>query len=348
LSGILSRIARPADLKAEIQGLRSELRSLGRFGRLIGTSKVMQEVYDQIARVAPTSVPVLVIGESGTGKELVAQTVHDLSRRRKQAFLAVNCGAISPQLMETEMFGHEKGSFTGANKQHRGYFEQAHGGTLFLDEVTEMPPDLQVKLLRVLETGSFMRIGSDQPLSTDVRIVAATNRIPADAVAQGKLREDLFYRLQVFPIQLPPLRERSEDVEGLALHFLAQMNRTEAKTKTLTHEAIERLRIHHWPGNVRELRNVVQRAFIMAEDLIEESCLPLNLAPDRLDTGPYLSVRVGSKIADVERRLIMATLEQAGGAKEKTAEILGISIKTLYNRLHEYGGEAAATQESAP
>jgi two-component system response regulator AtoC len=338
LHGILSRVARPADLKTEINNLRGELRTLGRFGKLLGVSPVMQRVYDQIARVAPTAATVLITGESGTGKEMVAQTIHELSRRKKQPILAVNCGAISPQLIESEMFGHEKGSFTGASRQHRGYFERAHGGTLFLDEITEMPLELQVKLLRVLESGTFSRVGSDEMLEADVRIIAASNRMPMDAVASGKLREDLHYRLEVFPLHLPSLRDRREDIEILANYFLAELNRTEDSAKRFLPDAIDVLRSYSWPGNVRELRNVVQRSYIMAEDdTIDSRDLPQDLGPQKQDIGPYLSVAVGATIADVERRLIFATLDQCGGTKEKAAEMLGISLKTLYNRLREYG-----------
>ena len=343
LKGILSRIARPTDLRTEIDSLRSELRGLGRFGRLLGTSPAMQKVYDQISRVAPTAATVLITGESGTGKELVAQTLHDLSRRRKQVFLPVNCGAISPQLIESEVFGHEKGSFTGAMREHKGYFERASGGTLFLDEITEMPVELQVKLLRVLETGLFMRVGSDREMETDVRVIAATNRAPEEAVASGKLREDLLYRLRVFPLHLPRLSERGDDVEQLANHFLDQFNRADNVNKTLAPAALAVLKTYHWPGNVRELKNVLHRAFIMANDVIDALSLPSELGNARPLTGPVFQVRVGSTITEVERQLILATLEQCNGTKEKAAEMLGISLKTLYNRLREYESEDTAS-----
>lgn len=197
LKSVLARIPRPGDLKAEIGNLRGELRRLGLFGQMLGNSTAMQTLYDQVSRVAPTEATVLLIGESGTGKELAAQTIHDLSLRRKQPFLPVNCGAISPNLIESEMFGHERGSFTGADRQHKGYFERANGGTLFLDEITEMPIELQVKLLRVLETGVFMRVGTNREIDSDVRVIAATNRDPKEAVADGKLRADLYHRLNV-------------------------------------------------------------------------------------------------------------------------------------------------------
>lgn len=344
LKGVLSRIARPVELKAEINNLRGELRRLGHFGRMIGGSLAIQRVYDQISRVAPTAATVLITGESGTGKELAAQTVHDLSRRHKQPFLAVNCGAISPQLIESEMFGHEKGSFTGATRDHKGYFERANGGTLFLDEVTEMPVELQVKLLRVLETGMFMRVGSDREVETDVRVVAATNRKPEDAVADGKLREDLMYRLQVFPLHLPPLRERGEDIELLASQFLARLNQQEQTNKHITPTALALLSTYHWPGNVRELKNVMHRSFIMANDTIDVDCLPTEFGVQKAPQGPNLVLRVGATVDEMERQLIFATLEKYGGNKEKTAEVLGLSSKTLYNRLRQYESEAGVSE----
>ncbi|MFM1991167.1 MAG: hypothetical protein RJA99_4124 [Pseudomonadota bacterium] len=360
LKRVLSRLAQPGDLRAEISDMRQEFRTSGRFGQLWGRSEPMQRVYDQIVRVAPTVVNVLLVGESGTGKEVVAQTIHELSRRRTQPFLAVNCGAISPQLIESELFGHEKGSFTGAMRQHRGFFERAHGGTLFLDEITEMPLDLQVKLLRVLETGAFLRVGSDDPFETDVRIVAATNRNPLEAVHQGKLREDLYYRLNVFQIQLPPLRDRLEDIALLAPQFLKRISEAEGTPRTFAPAAIERLTQYHWPGNVRELRNVVQRASIMSdgaviaqvqlpdEGMAAPAARPAVFAePATADGAPVLRVRVGASIAEVEKQLILATLEHCGGVKERTADVLGISLKTLYNRLREYGS-GTTEASSAP
>ncbi len=232
LQGLLSRVTKPALLKAEVAGLTANLASTGNFGQLWGRSPCMLRVYEQISRVAGSGVTVFITGESGTGKEVVAQTIHELSRRRKMPFLGVNCGAISPNLIESEIFGHEKGSFTGADRQHQGFFERAAGGTLFLDEITEMPMDLQVKLLRVLETGRFMRVGATQSQETDVRIIAATNRSPMQAVAEGHLRVDLMYRLNVFPIEVPPLRERLSDVPLLAGRFLRLIGEQEGKEKT--------------------------------------------------------------------------------------------------------------------
>lgn len=339
LQMILDRVPRTGDLKAEIGLLRGELRRFGRFGRMLGNSSAMQTLYDQIARVAPTGATVLLVGESGTGKELAAQSIHDMSLRRKQAFLPVNCGAISPNLIESEMFGHERGSFTGADRLHRGYFERADGGTLFLDEITEMPMELQVKLLRVLETGFFMRVGTNKEISADVRVIAATNRDPEEAVAEGRLRADLYHRLNVFPLHLPALRERGDDVRLLAQSFLDELNEQHGSQKRFSPQALDVLSTHSWPGNVRELRNYVQRAYIMAEEnSIETASVPLHISPARATTGSMLMVPVGTSLAEADRQIILATLEQCGGVKKRAAEILGISLKTLYNRLEEYGG----------
>jgi two-component system response regulator AtoC len=339
LKSVLENVTRTLDMRHEIGNLRGELRKLGRLGQLIGASPAIQQVYDMIARVAPTDATVLVQGESGTGKELVAQTIHELSRRRRGPFLAINCGAVSPNLIETELFGHERGSFTGAAQRHRGHFERASGGTLFLDEVTEMPIELQVKLLRVLETSSVMRIGGDEPVHTDVRVVAATNRVPTQAVAEGKLREDLYYRLNVFPIVLPPLREREGDIVRLAEHFLNGLNEQEGCRKTFTAAALARLERHEWPGNVRELKNVVHRAHILADGEIDAKCLSPELgmpASAPVTPGAPPSFRVGTSLDEAERQLILATLEYFEGDKKKAAEVLGISLKTLYNRLNVY------------
>jgi DNA-binding NtrC family response regulator len=336
----LANLTRTRELKQEIGSLRGELRSLGRFGLLIGASSAMQGVYDLLAKVARTDATVLLTGETGTGKEVAAQTIHRLSRRRKEPFVAVNCGAVSASLIESELFGHERGSFTGAERTHKGVFEQAHRGTLFLDEITEMPAELQVRLLRVLETGSLTRVGGTEATRVDVRVIAAANRRAEEAVSAGRLREDLLYRLNVFPIVLPPLRERDDDVERLAGHFLAELNREEGSDKQFTRAALARLRSHAWPGNVRELRNVVQRAFIVAEDVIGPDALPLRssaAAEPEPVPGQGLVIHPGTPIAEAERRLILATLEHCDRDKKKAAEVLGISLKTLYNRLNEYG-----------
>ena len=338
LKAVLSRVPKSGELRAEIGALRDELRRLGRFGRLVGRSAPMQEVYDKIARVAPTEATVLLLGESGTGKEIVARTIHELSRRRKHQFLAINCGAISPNLIENEMFGHERGSYTGADRQHKGYFEQTDGGTLFLDEITEMPLELQVRLLRVLETGTLMRIGTARVVETDVRIIAATNRDPQEAVRAGKLREDLYHRLNVFPLQIVPLRERADDIELIALHFLEELNEACATKKRFAPGAIARMRQYPWPGNVRELKNYIHRVFIMAGDEgLEGPTEETQAAPLRTASMPAITVPLGTPLSVAARELILSTLQHCGGERKRTAEMLGICTKTLYNRLREYG-----------
>jgi len=332
----LANLLKARELSRQVGALRGELRRLGRFGSIVGGSRPMQAVYDMVGKVAPTDAAVFVRGETGTGKELVAQTLHDMSKRAKQPFVPINCGAVSPTLIESELFGHEKGSFTGADRSHRGHFERAHQGTLFLDEITEMPIELQVKLLRVLETGRVLRVGANEAVQVDVRVIAASNRPPEQAVTEGKLREDLFYRLNVFPIALPPLRDREDDVALLAEHFLEELNKEakDAPPKAFTKAALDRLRAHGWPGNVRELRNVVQRAYILAPNDIGVDTLPLGVVEERLGTS--LSIRVGTPIEEAERRMILATLEHCAGDKKKASELLKISLKTLYNRLNVY------------
>ncbi len=337
LRAVLARIPKPVDLRAEIFALRETLRQYGRFGSMLGNSPAMQKLYDEMMRVAPTEATVLVVGESGTGKELVAQTLHELSTRRKETFIAINCGAISPNLIESEMFGHERGSFTGAERQHKGFFERADGGTLFLDEITEMPLELQVKLLRVLETGMFMRVGTTKETAADVRVVAATNRDPEEAVRLGRLREDLYHRLNVFPLALPPLRERGADVRMLAESFLDRLNRERRTTKVFHDDVLEALTVHDWPGNVRELKNYVQRAYILADDgVLTAPVEPVSMTLDGKGAADSVAIPIGTSLAEADRRLIFATLRRCGGVKKRAAQMLGISSKTLYNRLEEY------------
>ncbi|MGH7741495.1 MAG: sigma-54-dependent transcriptional regulator, partial [Candidatus Eiseniibacteriota bacterium] len=265
LRAILAGVVRTLGYKLEVSRMSRELRDLGHFGRLVGRSPAMQTVFDLIARVAPTQATVLITGASGTGKELAAETIHLMSGRRSQPFFAINCGAIAKTLIESELFGHERGSFTGADSRRRGYFEQAHRGTLFLDEVTEMPLEAQSKLLRVLESGALLRVGGSEPVQSDVRVVAATNTDPQQAVRDGRLREDLFYRLNVFPISMPALAEREDDVDLLAEHFLETINAREGTRRVLTPDSRAELRTRAWPGNVRELKNVVERAAILSD-----------------------------------------------------------------------------------
>jgi DNA-binding NtrC family response regulator len=337
---ILNEVTRSAGLADEIRALSESHAESGRFGSLVGRSRAMQQIYELIARVAPSSATVFISGESGSGKELVARTLHDLSRRRSAPFVAINCGAITPTLMESELFGHERGSFTGADRRHRGVFERAHRGTLFLDEIPEMPLELQVKLLRVLETGSVMRTGGETAIDVDVRILAATNRKPDQAVAKGSLREDLYYRLKVFHMPVPPLRERVDDIEILGAHFLDQLAEKEGRRKHLSPETLEALKRHAWPGNVRELKNAIYTAYLLADgDRNEPRALPPEIEGGSEATLDRSSVHVpvGTTVAEAERRLILTTLAHYEGNKVKTAEVLGISLKTLYNRLHEYG-----------
>jgi DNA-binding NtrC family response regulator len=305
---------------------------------LLGDSAAMQEVFRLIERVGPTEASVLLTGESGSGKELAAQSIHDRSARKGGPFLAINCGAIPAGLIEAELFGYEKGSFTGAVRMHAGVFERAQGGTLLLDEVTEMPMDMQTRLLRVLETRKFYRVGASVEFSSDVRVIASTNRCPIQAVQNGQLREDLLYRLAVFPIDMPPLRNRGSDVELLAEHFLTELNVQNRTQKRLSAMARMTLKQHTWPGNVRELKNCIERAFILGDQTLELAPLIQNAARSG-ESGSdreRLDIRVGSRIYDMERSLIEATLDYFEGNKRRAADALGCSLKTLYNKLNGY------------
>jgi transcriptional regulator with PAS, ATPase and Fis domain len=308
----------------------------------------MQRLFEEIEMVANTDANVFIVGESGSGKEVVANTIHSLSRRRNKPFIAFNCGAISPTLIESEIFGHEKGAFTNAIKRREGYFEMAKGGTVFLDEITEMPIELQVKLLRVLEEGKFRRVGGNEEINIDARIIAASNRDPQKAIADGKLREDLYYRLNVFPIEVPPLRERLEDIPLFAHFFLQKLNETEEKkVDNIDGEFVEALQQYEWPGNVRELRNVVNRAFIMARtDTLNIDCLPDKLLGNRRRRSrTAVTIPLGQPMEEVERIVIEETLNMTDGDRRKTAEILGISYKTLYNKTKKYKAAGGADDE---
>jgi DNA-binding NtrC family response regulator len=305
---------------------------------LLGDSEAMQEVFRLIERVGPTEASVLLTGESGSGKELAAQSIHDRSGRRGGPFLAINCGAIPAGLIEAELFGYEKGSFTGAVRAHAGVFERAQGGTLLLDEVTEMPLDMQTRLLRVLESRKFYRVGASVEFSSDVRVIASTNRCPLQAVQNGQLREDLLYRLAVFPIDMPSLRSRGSDVELLAEHFLTELNVQSRTQKRFSAMARMTLKQHTWPGNVRELKNCIERAFILGDQTLELAPLIQNAARggDTASDRERLDIRVGSRIYDMERSLIEATLDYFKGNKRRAADALGCSLKTLYNKLNGY------------
>jgi DNA-binding NtrC family response regulator len=312
---------------------------LNAIGSLMGASPAMQEVFRLIERVGPTEAGVLLTGESGSGKELAAQSIHEYSARRGGPFIAINCGAIPAGLIEAELFGYEKGSFTGAMRAHAGVFERAEGGTLLLDEVTEMPLDMQTRLLRVLESRKFYRVGASTELTSDFRVIAATNRCPLQAVQKGQLREDLLYRLAVFPVALPPLRDRGDDVELLAEHFLNELNAQGRTQKRLSALARMMLKQHTWPGNVRELKNCIERAYILGDTVLDLAPLIPGAA---VHTGDHaanlerLNIRVGSRIYDMERSLIEATLDYFKGNKRRAADTLGCSLKTLYNKLNGY------------
>lgn len=347
--GAVDYLTKPVSLR-RLRGILGELKTMqpraqqaaagsgsDAFARIVGKSPAIQLFCAHIEKVAPTQATVLLVGESGTGKELAAEAIHLASSRHQKPFMAVNCGAISPNLIESELFGHEKGSFTGADRQHKGYFERADGGTLFLDEITEMSMELQVRLLRVLETGRFMRVGTHQEIATNVRVVAATNRNPEQAVAKGTLREDLYHRLSVFPLVLPPLRERDDDILLIADHFLQSLNQEYGTSKRFSDDACEAMLSYAWPGNIRELRNYVYRSYILADDLIKGDFNSFSMDSHSVGWGTEITVPVGVPLADANRQLILATLKQCGGVKKAAAEMLGISLKTLYNRLEEYG-----------
>jgi DNA-binding NtrC family response regulator len=333
---LLQKAVERQETLREVRLLRRQLREQGSFGRIVGNSPGIRSLYRVIEQAAPTAASVLVWGESGTGKELVAQTVHELSPRATFPFVAINCAAIPETLLESEIFGHEKGAFTGAHDRRTGVFELAHRGTLFLDEIAEMMPATQVKLLRVLQERTFRRLGGRQEQTVDVRVIAATNRDPTEAVRDGKLREDLYYRLNVFTIDLPPLRDRRADIPLLVQTFLNEFNtRNNKSVRAVDQEAMYLLERYPWPGNIRELRNVIERATILAEgDFIEARHLPPPVVSRSEQTLPTVTLSPGTTVDEAERRLILLTLEHTRNNKTRAAEILGISLKTLHNKLN--------------
>ena len=338
LHALLEMTAADLRRRGELTSLDHALETDGRLGVLIGRSDPMRELYDTVQSLAASDASALITGESGTGKELIARMIHDMSGRRGGPFIAINTAAIAENLIESELFGHERGAFTGAVAARAGCFELAHGGTLFLDEIAEMPLALQPKLLRVLEDGVVRRVGGNKEMKYDVRLLAATNRVPADAVKEGLLREDLFYRLNVFELTAPPLRERIDDVPLLAHHFVREFAAKHQMAVTgLRDEASERLKDYGWPGNVRELRNVVERAVILAKSgWIETSHLPPYLSGGP-GSSPSLTVPLGTSAAEVEKTLIMRTLEHVGYNKSETARRLGVDVKTIRSKLKSYG-----------
>jgi DNA-binding NtrC family response regulator len=337
---VLERAAELAETRLENEILRRQLRDRGAFGELVGSSEAMQRVYSLIEQVASSSASVLITGESGTGKELVARTIHNLSPRRNAPFLAINCSAIPDTLMESELFGHEKGAFTGAVSRRHGCFELANTGTLLLDEIGEMPTLLQAKLLRVIEERVVHRLGSRKDLPVDIRILAATNKEPHGAVRDGTLREDLLYRLNVISIQLPSLAERLEDLPLLAQHLVTRLAAKHNRpARFISPAALDALRFHSWPGNVRELRNVIERACVICsgEQIERHHFAPYPFDQrQKLRSEDTVTFPVGTPLKDIERAMILRTLDKTGNNKTRAAQLLNISLKTLHNKLNEY------------
>lgn len=338
LRALLAEAQRDVDLRAKANRLSSRLKKGSGFGDFVGLGRGMREAYELIENVASSDASAIITGESGTGKELAAKTIHRLSARSKGPFVAINSAAIPESLIESEVFGHEKGSFTGAVATRAGCFELANTGTLFLDEIAEMPAVLQPKLLRVLEDGMVRRLGGDRELSFDVRVLAATNRDPRAAVLDGRLREDLYYRLNVFTIVLPPLRDRRDDVPLVAQHFVSEFNNKHHRSvEAIRDEAMELLSSYAWPGNIRELRNVIERAVILAKgNWIETTHLPPYIRDGEASTSKKIVLSEGVTMADAERELIIRTLEQAGNNKAEAARRLSVDVKTIRNKMKAY------------
>jgi DNA-binding NtrC family response regulator len=344
LRNILANAARQRGTELELEVTRRKLRDTGVLGSLVGSSKKMQEIFSLVEMVAPSSASVLITGESGTGKELVARTIHHLSPRKNKPFVAINCSAIPETLIESEIFGHEKGAFTGALERRAGCFELAEEGTLLLDEIGEMPIGTQAKLLRVLEDRKLRRLGSKVETEVDVRVLAATNKVPEQAVANGHLRNDLYYRLNVFNIHMPALREHKEDIPQLTEALLQDMNAKHNRdVPGVSDEVLQRFLAYGWPGNVREMRNTLERAVIVCNGpLVESQHLPPNFGSGlptqaaAIDDAKSVRLGVGTTVGEAEKQLILKTLESTNNNKTRAAEILGISLKTLHNKLKEY------------
>ncbi len=339
LRAILAAAEKDLEQMRESKKLFTQIEHGAGFGDFIGNSKPMREVYELIASISTSDASVIITGESGTGKELVAHHIHNLSARSGGPFVAINAAAIPENLMESEIFGHEKGAFTGAVGARSGCFEMSNRGTLFLDEIAEMPLSLQPKLLRVLEDQRVRRLGGSQEFLVDVRVLAATNREPREAVENGSLREDLFYRLNVFTVAMPPLRERKADIPLLAHSFIREFNKKHnAHVGSLRTEALELLKLYSWPGNVRELRNIMERAVILAKgEWIEPSHLPAYLATTRTEASTKIVLPPGVTAADAEKELILRTLRRTGNNKAEAARQLGLDVKTIRNKLKSYG-----------
>jgi DNA-binding NtrC family response regulator len=334
---VIERALERCTLRKEASSLRAQLKNRYRFSNIIGSTPEMQQLFKGIAQIAPSRATVLLSGESGTGKELVAAAIHHHSTRADRAFVKLHCAALAESLLESELFGHERGAFTGADRRREGRFEQANHGTLFLDEIGEISPSTQVKLLRVLQEREFERVGGNQTLKVDVRVVAATNRDLRSMVERGEFREDLYYRLNVINVHLPPLRQRVGDIPALAVHFAKHYSEENGKDVTgVSDHALQLLVSHPWHGNVRELENVVERAVVLADgNTIEVGHLPGELLNSKGKSG--VPVIPGASMAELERHAILTTLEASGGSTSKAAEILGISVRKIQYKLQEYG-----------
>jgi two-component system NtrC family response regulator len=344
LEGLLRRVAEKRELTNKYRAIKRQLERIEGPSQLVGEGALMQNVRALISKVAPTNSTVLILGETGTGKELVARALHDQSQRAEMPFVAINCGALPESLIESELFGHRKGAFTGADEHRVGLFEVANGGTLFLDEIGELPKGMQAKLLRFLESGEIRRVGENQSFVVDVRVLCATHRDLEEMVHEEQFREDLMFRINTFEIRLPPLRERIEDIPQLAQHLLRRFRG--GPDAGFTPGAIKALKQHCWPGNVRELANVIEHAVILCDDgPVSEDHLPANFDTRRL-RGPHFSIKAAGPqtLREIEMQVIYQTLERHGGNKPRTAEELGISLKTLYNKLNQVPG---AEQQSA-
>ena len=340
LKVMLNNLAAHITVAEENERLRLRLMEAGKLGPMIGQSRPMQQVMVLIKQVAPTSASVLIRGESGTGKEVVARTIHELSSRAQGPFVAINCAALPQNLMESELFGHERGAFTGADRRREGCFELANGGTLLLDEIAEMKVELQAKMLRVLEGGVLRRVGGTVDVPLDVRVLAATNRNVEQSIADGRFREDLYYRLNVFGIELPTLDRRRDDIPLLVDHFIRELGPQMSKPiHGADNDCLQALKDRRWPGNIRQLRNVIERALVVSRGpLLSVGDLPPE-AQAAADSAPAFEIRLGSSIETVEKDLILRTIDLTDGNKARAAEILGISLKTLYNRLERYQSE---------
>lgn len=353
LKAILQNASLLQDTERELEVTRRNLRNSGVLGRLVGRSKKMQEIFALVERVAPTTASILITGESGTGKEVVARTLHDLSSRKVKPFVAINCSAIPETLIESEVFGHEKGAFTGALERRAGCFELAEEGTLLLDEIGEMPIATQAKLLRVLEDKKFRRLGSKVETEANVRVLAATNKVPEEAVASGQLRNDLYYRLNVFNIHMPPLREHKEDLPDLVESLINDLNEKHGTdVSTVEDSVMKAFQTYSWPGNVRELRNTIERAVILAGSrVVETKHLPPGFGTAQVRTAELdpnaIHLGVGTTVEEAEKQLILRTLASTSNNKTRAAEILGISLKTLHNKLKEYGSNGSTIAEAA-